>query len=600
MSSVPERSEVDEDYTWDLESIYATDDDWENAYETIADRVDDLEAYEGRVTEDAQTLLEVLELRDEIMREVSTVAAYARMRRDEDTTNQQYQALTARSQSLAADAQSAASFIDPELQTLTREQFDAMIADEPALETYDHYVDDVLRMKPHTRSAEVEELLADLSEVTGATGDVYNMLSNADMTFPTVDAPADDETDAIEITQSNFTNLLKRPDREFRKRVYEEYFDEWESVRNTVAASYKNSVKADVKTARARNYDTAREAALDGPNVPVEVYDTLVDTVHDNIDKLHRHAELKERALGVDELRMWDLYMPLTGDEGPDLEYDQATEYVVDALAPLGETYQTRVAEGLDSRWIDVYENEGKQSGAYSGGTYDTQPFILLNYQQDISSMYTLAHELGHSMHSELTKEEQPFIYSSYEIFVAEVASTVNEALLTNHLLETVDDPEFRKHVLNEFLERVRSTLYRQTLFAEFEHETHRLEEDGEPLTADRLDDLYRGLKADYYDPAAIDDRIAREWMRIPHFYRAFYVYQYATGISAALAIVDDILENGQSAAEDYLEFLRHGSREYPLELLRIAGVDMSSSDPIDRALETYGQRLEEMEALMS
>ncbi|RZH68441.1 oligoendopeptidase F [Natrinema altunense] len=600
MSSVPERSEVDEDYTWDLESIYATDDDWEDAYETIAERVDDLEAYEGRVTDDAETLLDVLELRDEIMREVSTVAAYARMRRDEDTTNQQYQALTARSQSLAADAQSAASFIDPELQTLTREQFDTMVADEPALETYDHYVDDVLRMKPHTRSAEVEELLADLSEVTGATGDVYNMLSNADMTFPTVDAPAGDEADAIEITQSNFTNLLKRPDREFRKRVYEGYFDEWESVRNTVAASYKNSVKADVKTARARNYDTAREAALDGPNVPVEVYDTLVDTVHDNIDKLHRHAQLKERALGVDELQMWDLYMPLTGDEGPDLEYDQATEYVVDALAPLGEAYQTRVAEGLDSRWIDVYENEGKQSGAYSGGTYDTQPFILLNYQQDISSMYTLAHELGHSMHSELTKEEQPFIYSSYEIFVAEVASTVNEALLTTHLLETVDDPEFRKHVLNEFLERVRSTLYRQTLFAEFEHETHRLEEEGEPLTADRLDDLYRGLKADYYEPATIDDRIAREWMRIPHFYRAFYVYQYATGISAALAIVDDILENGQSAAEDYLEFLRHGSREYPLDLLRIAGVDMSSSDPIDRALETYGQRLEEMEALMS
>ncbi|QCW03317.1 oligoendopeptidase F [Natrinema pallidum] len=600
MSSVPERSEVDEDYTWDLESIYATDDDWEDAYETIADRVDDLEAYEGRVTDDAETLLEVLELRDEIMREVSTVAAYARMRRDEDTTNQHYQALTARSQSLAADAQSAASFIDPELQTLTREQFDAMTADEPALETYDHYVDDVLRMKPHTRSAEVEELLADLSEVTGATGDVYNMLSNADMTFPTVDTPAGDEADAVEITQSNFTNLLKRPDREFRKRVYEGYFDEWESVRNTVAASYKNSVKADVKTARARNYDTAREAALDGPNVPVEVYDTLVDTVHDNLDKLHRHAQLKERALGVDELQMWDLYMPLTGDEGPDLEYDQATEYVVDALAPLGEAYQTQVAEGLESRWIDVYENEGKQSGAYSGGTYDTQPFILLNYQQDISSMYTLAHELGHSMHSEFTKEEQPFIYSSYEIFVAEVASTVNEALLTNHLLETVDDPEFRKHVLNEFLERVRSTLYRQTLFAEFEHETHRLEEDGEPLTADRLDDLYRGLKADYYAPAAIDDRIAREWMRIPHFYRAFYVYQYATGISAALAIVDDILENGRSAAEDYLEFLRHGSREYPLELLRIAGVDMSSSDPIDRALETYGQRLEEMEALMS
>ncbi|QCS41153.1 oligoendopeptidase F [Natrinema versiforme] len=613
MSSVPDRSEVDEEYTWDLESIYATDDDWEAAAEAVAERVADLEAYEGQVTDDAETLLEVLELRDEVMREVSMVAAYARMRRDEDTTNQEYQALTARSQSLAADAQSAASFIDPELQELTREEFDAMVDDEPALETYDHYVDDVLRMKPHTRSAEVEALLADLSEVTGATGEVYNMLSNADMEFPTVEEPGSEarsasdkssgdkprDGDAVEITQSNFTNLLKRPDRDFRRRVYEGYFDEWESMRNTVAASYKNSVKADVKTARARNYDTAREAALDGPNVPVEVYDTLVDTVHDNIDKLHHHAELKERALGVDDLQMWDIYMPLTGDEGPDLEYDQATEYVVDALAPLGEEYQSRVAEGLESRWVDVYENEGKQSGAYSGGTYDTQPFILLNYQQDISSMYTLAHELGHSMHSELTKDEQPFIYSNYEIFVAEVASTVNEALLTNHLLETVEDPEFRRHVLNEFLERVRSTLYRQTLFAEFEHETHRLEEAGEPLTADRLDDLYRGLKDDYYEPAVIDDRIAREWMRIPHFYRAFYVYQYATGISAALAIVDDVLENGQSAADDYLEFLRRGSREYPLELLRIAGVDMSSSEPIDRALETYGQRLDEFESLL-
>ncbi|WP_339102216.1 oligoendopeptidase F [Haloterrigena salinisoli] len=602
MSSVPERSEVDEEYTWDLESIYATDDDWEAAYEAVAERVDELAAYEGQVTDDAETLLDVLQLRDEIMREVSTVAAYARMRRDEDTTNQQYQALTARAQSLAADAQSAASFIDPELQELTREEFEAMVDEESDLETYDHYVDDVLRMKPHTRSAEVEELLADLSEVTGATGEVYNMLANADMEFPTVEDP---DGEAVEITQSNFVNLLKRPDREFRQTVHEEYYDEWSAMRNTVASAYKNSVKADVKTARARNYDTAREAALDGPNVPVDVYDTLVDTVHDNIDKLHRHAELKERALDVDDLQMWDVYMPLTGDEGPDLDYDQATEYVVESLAPLGEDYQSRVAEGLESRWVDVYENEGKQSGAYSGGTYDTQPFILMNYQDDISSMYTLAHELGHSMHSELTKEEQPFVYSSYEIFVAEVASTVNEALLTSHLLETVDDPEFKKHVLNEFLERVRSTLYRQTLFAEFEHETHRLEEDGEPLTADRLDELYRGLKEDYYEPAVVDDRIAREWMRIPHFYRAFYVYQYATGISAALAIVDNVLPDGaggepnREAAEDYLEFLRRGSREYPLELLRIADVDMSTSDPIDRALETYGRRLEEMEALM-
>ncbi|AGB38236.1 oligoendopeptidase F [Natronococcus occultus] len=597
MSSVPERSEIDEEYTWDLESIYATDDDWEEAYEAVAERVDELEAYEGEATEDAETLYAVLELRDEIMREVATVFSYARMRRDEDTTDQEAQAMTARAQSLAADAQSAASFIEPELQELTREEFEAMVDDVPELQTYDHYVDDVLRMKPHTRSSEVEALLADLSEVTGATGEVYNMLSNADMSFPTVEDPSGEP---VEITQSNFTNLLKRPDREFRKEVYEAYFDEWSDVRNTVAASYKNSVKADVKMARARDYDTAREAALDGPNVPVEVYDNLVDTVNDNLDKLHRHAELKRDALEVDELRMWDLYMPLTADEGPTVEYDQATEYVVDALEPLGEEYRSRVDEGLDSRWVDVYESEGKQSGAYSGGTYDTQPFILMNYQDDIASMYTLAHELGHSMHSELTREEQPYVYSDYEIFVAEVASTVNEALLTSHLLETVKDPHFRKHVLNEFLERVRSTLYRQTLFAEFEHEAHRLEEQGEPLTADRLDEIYGGLKERYYEPAAIDDRIAREWMRIPHFYRAFYVYQYSTGISAALAIADGIEDDGQEAAESYLDFLRRGSREYPLELLRIAGVDMGSAEPIGRALETYGQRLDELEELLA
>ncbi|TYL38454.1 oligoendopeptidase F [Natronococcus pandeyae] len=597
MSSVPERSEIDEEYTWDLESIYTSDDDWEAAYEAVAERVAELEAYEGEATDDAETLQTVLELRDEIMREVSTVFSYARMRSDEDTTDQEYQAMSARAQSLAADAQSAASFIEPELQDLTREEFESMVDEEPGLETYDHYVDDVLRMKPHTRSAEVEALLADLSEVTGATGEVYNMLSNADMSFPTVEDPSGE---SVEITQSNFVNLLKRPDREFRREVYEGYFDEWSDVRNTVAASYKNSVKADVKMAQARNYDTAREAALDGPNVPVDVYDNLVDSVNDNLDKLHHHAELKREALEVDELQMWDLYMPLTADEGPDVEYDQATEYIVDALEPLGEEYQSRVAEGLESQWVDVYENEGKQSGAYSGGTYDTQPFILMNYQDDISSMYTLAHELGHSMHSELTKEEQPYVYSDYEIFVAEVASTVNEALLTNHLLETVEDPDFRKHVLNEFLERVRSTLYRQTLFAEFEHEAHRLEEEGEPLTADRLDEIYGGLKERYYEPAEIDDRIPREWMRIPHFYRAFYVYQYSTGISAALAIVDGIDENGADAAEDYLEFLRRGSREYPLELLRVAGVDMSSSEPIDRALETYGRRLEQLDDLLT
>ncbi|MFU1782709.1 oligoendopeptidase F [Haloarcula japonica] len=596
MSSVPARSDIDEAYKWDLASLYASDEDWEAAYEEAEALIEDLSAYEGRATEDAATLLETLETYEELMRTVSNVAAYARMRRDEDTTDDTYQALTARSQSLSSEASSAASFLDPELQELEYDDIEAMIDEEPALEPYEHYFDDVLRMKDHTRSAEVENLLAELGEVTGAPGEVYNMLANADMSFPTVEDPDGDQQP---ITLNNFTTLQKHPNRDFRQRVYEAFYDEWETVRNAVGTAYKNAVKTDVKMANARNYDTAREAALDGPNVPVEVYDTLVDTVHDNLDTLHRHADLKRQSIGADELRMWDLYTPLVQEESPEIEYEQACEYVTEAVAPLGEDYQSRLAEGLDSRWVDVYETEHKQSGAYSGGTYDSQPFILMNYQDDVESMYTLAHELGHSMHSEYTSEEQPFVYSGYEIFVAEVASTVNETLLTHHLLDTVEDERLRRHILNEYLERFRSTLYRQTMFAEFEHRTHEMSEAGEPLTPDRLDDLYRDLKGDYYEPAVLDDRIAREWMRIPHFYRAFYVYQYATGISAAVALVDGILDEGEPAAQRYIDFLRSGSRQYPLELLRDAGVDMASPDPVESALSTYGDYLDEFAELL-
>jgi oligoendopeptidase F len=595
MSSVPERSEIDDAYTWDLTDLFADDGAWEETYAETEERIEELSAYEGRVTESAATLEAVLGLRESIMRDVSNLSAYARMRKDEDTTDQTYQALAARGRSLAADASSAASYIEPELQELDRETVAGLIEENPALETYEHYFDDTLRMKPHTRSAEIEAILADLSEVTGAAGDVYNMLTNADMEFPAVEGP---DGDARRITLSNFTKLQKHPDRAFRRRVYEAFYDEWEEYRNSVGTAYKNSVKADEKLAAARHYDAAREAALDGPNVPVSVYNTLVETVEANLDVLHRHAELKREALGLEELRMWDLYAPMADGESPDLEYDRAREYVIEAVAPLGDAYRDRMAEGLDSRWVDVYETKNKQSGAYSGGTYDSQPYILMNYQDDIASMYTLAHELGHSMHSELTSESQPYVYSGYEIFVAEVASTVNEALLTQHLLETVDDDRFRRHVIDEYLERFRSTLFRQTMFADFEHRAHELEQAGEALTPDRLDDLYRGLKAEYYEPAAVDDRIAREWMRIPHFYRAYYVYQYATGISAANAIVDRITSDGESAAADYREFLRSGSKAYPLELLETAGIDMSTSDPVEAAIERYDETLGEFESL--
>jgi len=596
MSSVPERDELDDDYKWDLESIYATDDDWEAAFDDLQSKLADLEAYEGRLTEDGDTLLEALELRDDIYRQAQMVSSYARMRSDEDTRYQDYQALRARGASLMADVSSATSYFDPELQDCTREELQSLVESTEGLEEYEHYFDDVLRMKPHTRSAEVEELLSDMSEVFGAPSDAYNMLTDADLEFPTVEKP---DGDAVEISQANLTKLLKHQDREFRETVHEEFYETISDVRNTIGSTMKNQMKKDVKLAEARNYDTAREAALDDSNIPTDVYDNLVETVDDNLDKLHRHAELKREALGVDELKMWDLYMPIVDSESPEVTYDEAKEHVVEAVAPLGEDYQNRVREGLESNWVDVYENRGKRSGAYSGGTYDTQPFILMNYQDDISSMFTLAHELGHSLHSQYTSEQQPYVYSQYEIFVAEVASTVNEALLVNHLLDTVEDEHFRRHILNEYLERFRSTLYRQTLFADVEQRLHELTEEGEALTPDRIDEVYGERKRAYYEPADVDEHITREWMRIPHFYYNFYVFQYSTGISAAVALVQDILDEGQPAADRYLEFLERGSSEYPLELLRHAGVDMSTSEPIERALGVYDDYLGEAEDLV-
>ena len=602
MSTVPERSEIAEQHKWALGSIFESDEAWAEHFETISGRIEELAAYEGRVTESPETLLELLELREELMREVAQLSVYANLRSSEDTRNQEYQALSGKAEALSSEASSATSYIEPEIQELTEDDIERFIDEEPALAEYEQFFDDVLRGKPHTRSTEVEELLAELGEVTSSPSEIYSMLSNADMEFPTVEDPDGEE---IEISQANFTTLQKHENRAFRQRVHAAYYDEWETVRNTVGTSLKKQVRKDVKVARARNYETAREAALDGPNVPVEVYDTLVETVHDNLDSLHRHAEIKRDALGVDDLQMWDLYTSITGEEGPDVEYEQAKEWIIEAVEPLGESYRDRLAEGLDSRWVDVYENRGKRSGAFSSGTYDTQPFILMNYQDDISSMFTLAHELGHSMHSELAQEAQPWHDAGYEIFVAEVASTVNETLLTHHLLETVDDDELRLHVLDEYLERFRSTLYRQTMFAEFEQQIHERAENDEPLTPDVFDELYGELKSDYYEPAVIDDRIQREWQRIPHFYYNFYVYQYATGISAAVAIVDRILGDGDSgdavndaAAADYREMLAAGGSVYPIEALELAGIDMTSAAPIESALGVYDTYLDRIDEL--
>lgn len=596
MEDVQERSDLEPAYRWNLSSVFSSDQEWKEELEDVEDRLKEFEKYSGRLLEDGETLLAALKLREEVFRKVDVIFSYAKMKSDEDTRNQEYQAMSSQARGLHSRARSACSFIEPELQSSSREEIAEMVANTPELEPYEHYFDDVMRLKPHTRSAEVEEVVADLEEVLAAPGEIYNYLTNADLEFPTVETPEGEE---VKITLSNFVNLLKREDREFRHEVYDKFFSSFDGLSNTISVSYENSVKSDNKLARIKNYDSARESSLNENNIPLEVYDNLVEVVEDNLDSLHRHAELKKKALGYDELKMWDLYTPMSEEEIDDISYEEAQEYVLEAVEPLGDDYRNDISEGFDSRWIDVYETPGKRAGAYSGGAYDTQPFILMNYQGDVSSLYTLAHELGHSMHSKLTSENQPYVYGDYSIFVAEVASTTHEALLTEYLLEEIEDPTFRVHVLDHFLEVFRSTLYRQTLFADFEHRVHEMVESGEGLNADRLNELYGSIKRKYYEPAEVDEKIEKEWMRIPHFYRAYYVYQYSTGVSAALTLSRKILEGGESARENYLGMLKSGSSKYPLKALSDAGVDMSQPDSVSSALSLYDEYLDEMEELI-
>ncbi|MBC5792887.1 MAG: oligoendopeptidase F [Nanohaloarchaea archaeon] len=592
---VRERNEVDGKYKWDVESIYNNTEEWEKDFEKVKEDIIKLNEFEGEICNSPESLIEFLELREDANRRLEKLSRYARMKYDEDTRVQDFQALKSRASSLGTRFSSATSFVVPEIQEAGREKIENFMGEEKQLAKYEQYFDDILRREKHTRSKEVENVLSSLGDVLSGSSNTYSILTNADIEFGQIEHG----DESIEITKSNFTTLLQDKDREKRRKVYKRVYDRLHEFRNTISTTMETQVKKDVKLAENRNYDSARERSLNDSNIPIEVYDNLVDVASQNADLVQRHAELKKKVLEVDEMKMHDIYMPLAESESPEIEYEDAKEHVIEAVKPLGEEYQEKLREGLESGWIDVYENKGKRSGAYSGGAYDTKPFILLNYQNDVSSMFTLAHELGHSMHSKLAKESQPYIYSGYEIFVAEVASTVNEALLARHLLNNVEDEEFRKHVLSHFLENFRSTFFRQTMFAEFEQEIHEKVENGEALTAEELNEVYGELKSKYYSNVGIDERIKREWMRIPHFYYNFYVFQYSTGISSALDIVSRIMNGEEGAVEDYLEMLGSGSSDYPVELLKGSGVDLTTKEPFEKAMDRYEKRLDQMEELV-
>ena len=583
---VEERKEIDEDYKWDLTEVFNSEEEWQEKYDQVRSELEQIEGYRGELTESAEKLLQGLKAKDRLMRDIAELSAYARMKTHEDMRNQEAQELKSKADSLQSAAASKVAFYQPEIKQLSQEQVEEFIQQESELKDYRQYLDNVLRMKEHILDTETESMLNELGEVFSAPEETYSMLTNADLSFPEIEH----DGEKIHLTASNLTKLLKKKDRGLREKVYNQFYGRLGEFRNTITTMMDKEVKKNVKLSRIRGHDSARKASLKNDNIPVTVYDNLVDTVENNLDVLHRHMELKREAHGWDEMKMHDLYMPVTEEDQPEIEYEEAKELVLEAVQPLGEEYVERAEEFFENRWIDVYENKGKRSGAYSGGTYDTPSFIMMNYQGDVNSMYTLAHELGHSLHSDLANENQGYLDSQYKIFTAEIASNVNEILLTNHLIEK---GLYTEHALDYVLENFRNSLYRQTLFADFENDIHQRVENNQPLTADKLGEIYGDKKKRYYEPVEMDEDIRKEWMRIPHFYYDFYVFQYSTGIAAAHAIVDMIEEE---SAEKYLSMLKKGGSDYPLELLDDIGIDMRKPENIEKAVDRYRNRVEEME----
>lgn len=595
--TLKERTAIDKQFTWDLSRLFADDAAWEQALTELDGLVAGVAAFAGRLT-DAPAILQYLEASTALSRKLSDLYCYASMRHSEDTRAEAAQSMYARISARYAAAVTALSFAEPEILALPEETLRTITADE-RLAGYRFLLEDLLRRKPHTLTAPEEKLLASFSEVAGAPAEIADSLQDADLVF---DPAADSTGENHEVTGSNYILLQTSPDRTLRENSFRSFYKGYRQHINTFAATYAGAVKAATAEAAVRHYPSSRAMAMAGENIPESVYDSLVASVRAHLPVMYRYVALRKRLLGLDELHYYDVYAPLTGESTARYTYDQAREMVLEAVAPLGEAYGREVRRGLDTRWVDVYPNKGKSGGAYSTGTYDSEPYILMNFTGTLDSVSTLAHEMGHSMHSLLANRHQPPQYAGYTLFVAEVASTVNEALLLRYLeKEAGQDRKKRAYLCNHALEQFRATLFRQTMFAEFELKTHEVVEGGAPLTSELLDELYGSLCADYFGSGVVlDAQIRKEWSRIPHFYYDFYVYQYATGFSAAIAISQKIQKEGAPAVENYLKFLSGGCSTDPVSLLKIAGVDMSTPAPVESALELFGRLIDELDALLT
>lgn len=592
---IPERKDLPVEETWALEDLFASDDAYQTAFEAAKAYPAKVAAYEGRLCENAATLLDYLRLDDEMSDAFDALINYVYRRGDEDTRVAKYQNMTAQLMNLLTELNAAASFETNELLAVSEEQMEQFYKDEPALELYRRHLDTIRRKKDHILSPAEEKLLALASQLSDTPENVFGMLNDADLTFP--DA-VDEKGEKHSLTHGTYIPMMQSQDRTLRKSAFEQLYGVYRQFRNTSAAALAGQAKTLWFFATARKYPNTLAAALDGTEVPESVYHNLIEAVHQNFPAMHRYVSLRKKLMGVDELHFYDLYAPMIRDVDMSVEFEEAKALAMKALAPLGEDYLAMLKEGFDNRWIDVRENVGKRSGAYSAGP-KVHPYVLLNYHDTLNDVFTLVHEMGHSLHSYLSNKTQPTVYSNYVIFVAEVASTCNEALLMEYLLKTTTDKAKRAYLINYFLEQFRTTLYRQTMFAEFELKINELTQRGEGVTADACCEIYRKLNEDYFGAdIVVDDEIALEWARIPHFYYNYYVYQYATGYAAAIALSRRILDEGEKAVKDYLGFLSGGCSKTPIELLKGAGVDMSTPDPVNAALKLFDELIGEMEAL--